>query len=1121
MARDFVGFISYAHRDGNAFARGLKEKLARREPEITLWKDQEQMAGGIDFEEQIRDAIDNVSYLILVQTPDALRSKWVEKEWRYARERGVCVCPVKGASDAELEDARRGLPRWMAQAHSYDTETEWDRFVAFLKSPCTAPRVPFMAAELPPVFVERPQEFDLILAQVLDAGRGNPSGKRVVLQGSGGFGKTTLAVSVCHDGDVIAACDGGILWTTLGEQPSPIAALTKLYAALTGERPQFVDADDASIEVAKKLTGRRCLLVIDDVWDGDHLKPFLRGGAECTRLITTRSAKIASDIADAPCRINVGELQPSQAVQLLLSRLESPPPDLSPFRALARRLGEWPMLLELANSTLAEQISLGETVAGALAWMNQALDRMNVVAFDRENPAARHQAIASTIEVSLQLLKENRRKCLELSIFPEDADVPLDIAGLVWMTDDFETRRLAQRLNELSLLKLNLPTRTLRLHDAMRGYLKTQLGDSAALHSRLADSWRDPARVAGEYALRHAAYHLVEAMSAPGQARPRAAQLLRLLTDARLHDYQQKHGDLVELHRQLGQAQARLAGDSHPDSGPLLAALSLAASSFAVERQPGWIFDIARQGNPTDAEERLELFDAEPEWETAARLAIAWTGWASKPEDSREIASRASARSDRPELQRLLAWVREAPSGVPSGTSAFNGGPGLDYVAGILKRAGGAEGMTGIEPLDTNLAVSGISSYETAFIAERDGPDLVAFAALNPASNTTYLRQYIAIHAANKYRYYRNRSLWSLLKPVLEFPDAAWVREIVEELIRSALAVTPIDFKECLPLAVHALRAQAGDNAAAEALMEYRRRLFEEAAALSPERGKGDSWSYYHRRAAFMAEVSATVLGLPADAEAAIQLARALPKGFAGFRCASAMTLAESARIALPTGETASADALISAQAASHRIQDYGYCLQMTSMVNAMRARWWPAGGLDVEAAVARFLASPEDPEFAIVHRIGEDFAFREKGPHTLPIPPQVLEARTLRALAPAYRRSPEALAAANPGAGWGPDDPLNPGTEVNIPDPDFRPVLAARLAGEALAARDLKPDRRRDLIRSLAAPAGTNATTLDTVLARLLLASAGAALDIPPLLAGLALDFSTPGVTDSEQVVA
>jgi hypothetical protein len=74
-----------------------------------------------------------------------------------------------------------------------------------------------------------------------------------------------------------------------------------------------------------------------------------------------------------------------------------------------------------------------------------------------------------------------------------------------------------------------------------------------------------------------------------------------------------------------------------------------------------------------------------------------------------------------------------------------------------------------------------------------------------------------------------------------------------------------------------------------------------------------------------LAEVYALALDRPSDAAALLDLARQLPKGFAGFRAFSALNLADSIDLVLPSGPQRSqrlAAALESARAASHRIQD-------------------------------------------------------------------------------------------------------------------------------------------------------------------------------------------------------
>jgi len=68
-------------------------------------------------------------------------------------------------------------------------------------------------------------------------------------------------------------------------------------------------------------------------------------------------------------------------------------------------------------------------------------------------------------------------------------------------------------------------------------------------------------------------------------------------------------------------------------------------------------------------------------------------------------------------------------------------------------------------------------------------------------------------------------------------------------------------------------------------------------------------------------------------------------------------------------------------------------------------------------------------------------------------------------------------------------DDDLDATDRVNMPDPDFAPLLAARFAAEALARDTLQPRRKVRLIQTLVPLAISNPTTLDTILARLLLA--------------------------------
>ena len=283
-------FISYARSDGADCANWLRVKLQCEHPDVTLWHDIASERAGRDWWQQITEALDHVAYMVLIATPSAMRSDMVRKEWRYARQRGVCILPVQ-ASDRLNFDS---LPRWMKTKHFADLKitAQWELFVADLRRPCIASRVPFMAAGLPDDFVKRPEEFDPIVQLLLNEQRDqrNPVAITTALRGAGGFGKTTLALAVCHDERIQEAFDDGVLWVTLGEKVENLAGkVGELTSILSGDPNDFASLDPAVTQLRELLADRDILLVIDDVWDPAHLEPFLQGGPHCARLITTRN----------------------------------------------------------------------------------------------------------------------------------------------------------------------------------------------------------------------------------------------------------------------------------------------------------------------------------------------------------------------------------------------------------------------------------------------------------------------------------------------------------------------------------------------------------------------------------------------------------------------------------------------------------------------------------------------------------------------------------------------------------------------------------------------------------------------------------------------------------------
>jgi hypothetical protein len=583
------------------------------------------MHGGQDWWLQIAAALGQVEYALLVLTPAALASDVVRKEWRHARQQGVCVLPVKGAPGLDFE----ALPRWMRDVHWYDTEREWPKLLEHVQQSPESRRVPFMVDDLPSEFVARTREHEQLLALLVDGEHDDPVPATVGVCGAGGFGKTTTVKALCHDQRIREAFDDGIVWVTLGKRPGDLAdRVTDLIETLTGARPGFSGLDAAVPRLAEALADRDLLMVLDDAWNHAHLTPFLVGGARCARVITTRTLDALPPGAVA---IDLDAMHPEEGAALVASGL--PAATSSSLAGLATRLGQWPLLLRLANGALRARVARGQGLPDALAFVNTALDRRGLTALDAHDAEARHQAVSRTLAVSLELLTEEERgRYSELAVFPEGVSVPLDVVARLWSRTGnlaaFDTQDLCDRLARLSLLHLDLARGSVRLHDVLRQYLREQGGArTAAAHSALVEAYAEAAQ--GQWArgpndgyfFEYLACHLAAA-----GCRDELARLLTASPDWMTAQFAATRGD-ASYRRDLNRAM-----DIFPDprSGTEFVAFTELRTALEVARQ--------RAGVHTDSDlSTLVWLDREAE-------ALGW----------------ARLRDDLPDRVRGLAAIAEA-----------------------------------------------------------------------------------------------------------------------------------------------------------------------------------------------------------------------------------------------------------------------------------------------------------------------------------------------------------------------------------------------------------------------------------------------------------------------------
>ena len=511
-------FISYARKDGREIAAKLREDLLKKG--FTIWQDVVAMEAGDKWWEQIKAAIEGSATMVLVLTDGALASGVVHDEWTYARTKGTHIIPV--TYDKEIYAK---APQWMQQIDipnlnhtDPDHQLAWTRLLKQLNDPPERKPRPFTVPNLPEHFVERPAKFDALIAHLLDENRQNPIAITTALQGGGGFGKTTLAIALCHDDKVRVAFDDGILWLQFRENMTQAQALDLLNTQnrlLAPDTPNETDITVASSKFRDLLSDRNILIVIDDAWTEQYLRYFIH--EKTAYLITTRLQTVVTG-AKAQS-ITVDDMETAEASDLLAKWLPEKPSDdeTALLNDLAKRLGEWALLLELVGAELHSLMSSGRSLTDAIDYVSRRFERRGINYLDRTDEQSRNSAISISLEASVSRLpQENIERFYELAIFPEDTPIPFSTIEQLWQAtanyDDLDSEDALEAMNRLSLFtRYDVREKALRLHDVVRQVMLEKLDNSAEKHSQLINQWGDLTQLPDIYAWEHIAYHLKEA----------------------------------------------------------------------------------------------------------------------------------------------------------------------------------------------------------------------------------------------------------------------------------------------------------------------------------------------------------------------------------------------------------------------------------------------------------------------------------------------------------------------------------------------------------------------------------------------------------------------------------
>ena len=343
----------------------------------------------------------------------------------------------------------------------------------------------FGVPSLPVVRVERAD----LVEQVTSALRLNRTSSITVdsgvpgmgLTAGGGFGKSVLASLVAHNDAVRRMFPDGIVWVTVGESPDIYEVLCDALGALGHDR-RPADLNRAQAIFRELISSKRALLILDDVWQRGHARPFMFLDGDSRLLLTSRDSELLQQLR---CEsIDVEALSPGDAWDLLVrtaawvdvdGNVEAPAGlSTGESQKWADSLGRVPLPISI----------LGAALKGAdTAQVRATLGRLErAKANFGDHPYA---DVFSAIRASIGSLSESDRRRFDLlAIFPEDTEIPLDVTGWLWGTESEETRAIVERLSGLlTPRREGEAIASWSVHDHVRDFLLYDVNDLEAAHS--------------------------------------------------------------------------------------------------------------------------------------------------------------------------------------------------------------------------------------------------------------------------------------------------------------------------------------------------------------------------------------------------------------------------------------------------------------------------------------------------------------------------------------------------------------------------------------------------------------------------------------------------------------
>ncbi|QBI51937.1 AfsR/SARP family transcriptional regulator [Streptomonospora litoralis] len=346
-----------------------------------------------------------------------------------------------------------------------------------------------------PDFTGREQD----LQRLLDLGGSDEARAEVaVITGPGGAGKTTLAVHGAHR--LATRFPDGLLFIdlygyTVEQEPVPPASALGSLLRAVGVQPDAIPepVEERAALWRASLSGRRVLVVLDNVANFAQISPLLAAAPGSLTLVTSRQDLPGLSGAQY---ISLGMLGPQASLRLFATVLGSSRVDQEPdtAREVVRMCGGLPLALRIvAGRMLSRPRWTFEHVRQRLSEHHRMFRELRIEG----------HSVEAVFELSYQSLNDEQRRAFLILGVMIGSTVDLHGAAALLDCDPPDADDLLQEL--VSVCLFDEPSVDLyRFHDLIGSYAKEKAGtdlpaeEADAARRRLADHYLDMANRAAD-----------------------------------------------------------------------------------------------------------------------------------------------------------------------------------------------------------------------------------------------------------------------------------------------------------------------------------------------------------------------------------------------------------------------------------------------------------------------------------------------------------------------------------------------------------------------------------------------------------------------------------------------